>query len=331
MTVFSRIREVVVHIPDGRQSGQEIEERLRAQNPHLLVVPGVLDRMYGLEERCVAPADTWPSDLAAAAAGQVLDRAGLAADAVDLLIFASVCSDMEEPATSHIVAAKLGVTAPVFDVRNACNGVLNALQLADALIRDGQYERVLVVTGETVSRLSCWDAPDRWNLALSLPGLTMGDMGAALLMEASATPGVLGTHFVANSAGWQAATLVNPFFGDGRPATLRVDSDALLASFAEMVAVGLEALHSMGVKVDDLAAVCVHQASVAFTETFCDALGIPADKVISTFPRYGNVATASLPLQLAESVDSGRLRDNDLVALFGLASGASAGLALIQW
>jgi 3-oxoacyl-[acyl-carrier-protein] synthase-3 len=325
------MRHVAVHIPAERQSAEDIEARLRADNPHLRLMPGLLQQMYGFQERPLAPAGTWPSDLAAQAGQRALDGARLAVDDIDLLIYASVSEDMEEPATSHIVAHKLGVTSPVFDLKNACNGVLNAIQVADALIRTGQYQRVLVVTGELGSRVSRWDVPDRATVALSLPGLTAGDMGAALVMEASESPGVLGTHFVANSAGWQAATLVNPYFGDGSPATLHIDSEALLSSFAGMETAGNDALHAMGYKVDDLAAVCVHQASVTFTEAFCGALGVPQDKVALTFPRYGNATTASLPLQLVELVDQQRLRKNDLVGLFGLASGASAGFALIQW
>ena len=66
---------------------------------------------------------------------------------IDLLMFASASQDLIEPATSHIVSAKLGLSAPVFDVKNACNSVINALQVADALIRAGSHRRILVVSG----------------------------------------------------------------------------------------------------------------------------------------------------------------------------------------
>lgn len=331
VSLYSRVRHVAVAVPEGRESGEEIEERLRARNPGLQVRSGLLRQMYGFEQRPVAPADVLPSDLAAEAGRRALDQAGLSASDVDLLIYAGIAEDMVEPAMSHIVAHKLGATAAVFDVQNACNGVLNAIQVADSLIRTGQYGRALVVAGDLGSRTSRWDVPSRRELALSLAGYTTGDMGAGVLMEADATPGVVGTYFTANSAGWSAATLVNPYWANGRDTVLRVDSDALFRSFAGMDTAAREALHSMGCKVDDLAVVCVHQASVPFTRAFCDTLGIPDDKLTLTFPRYGNVTTASLPLQLAEAVGKGRLRKNDLVALFGLASGASGGLVLIQW
>ncbi|WP_260421604.1 3-oxoacyl-ACP synthase III family protein [Streptomyces candidus] len=288
--------------------------------------------MYGFSERRVAPAGAGPSDLAAAAGTRVLADAELSPDEIDLLIFAAVFGEVQEPATAHIVADKLGITAPVFDVMNACNGVLNAMELADALIRAGQYTRVLIVTGECGSALSRLPVRDRAELARLLPVLTVGDIGAALIMEASDRPGLLGSHFTANSAGWHSAVITNPYMPPHLGTmSVRFAPTALAASFAGMEKAVPDALRTMGRKMGDIDLFCVHQPSVAFTSTICRALDIPPDKVIATFSRYGNATTASLPLQLAKAVEHGRLRRGDLVALFGLASGASAGLVLMEW
>lgn len=329
---YSTIRRVAVHVPEGRQTGAEIEDEVRSRNPGLRLLPGLLRQMYGFEERHVAPADARPSDLAAAAAGRLLGECGLGPDAVDLLVFASASEDLEEPATAHVVADLLGLTAPVFDVQNACNGVLNALEIADALIRAGRYRRVLIATGERGSMLSRLPARDRDGLALLLPALTLGDLGAALLLEASDRPGLLGFRFFTNSAGWRAATIANPYFSPGAPvASLRFDSQALAASFTGMEKEAMNALREWGRKPDELDLVCVHQASVPFTYAILDSTGIARDMTVATFARYGNVATASLPLQLVEAAQEDRLRPGALVAFLGLASGASAGLLLMEW
>lgn len=334
---YSTIRRVAVHVPADRQTGTEIEDEVRSRNPGVRLVPGILRQMYGFEERRVAPPGTWPSDLAAAAGRRALQQAGVAADAVDLLIFASASEDVEEPATAHVVAHKLGVTAPVFDVQNACNGVLNALEIADALIRAGRYARVLVTTGERGSRLSALPVRDRRELALMLPVLTLGDLGAALLVEASDRPGILAATFCANSSSWPAATVANPYFTQAADApaagtlTVRFDSAALAAAFPGLEAAAFDLLHAAGRKTGDLDLVCVHQASVAFTRTILDTLGVSEDRAVPVFPAYGNTATAGLPLQLVEAAGRGRLRPGDLVALFGLASGASGGLVLLEW
>ncbi|GAA3773043.1 ketoacyl-ACP synthase III [Streptomyces coacervatus] len=328
----STIRRVAVHAPAERQTGTEIEDEVRSRHPGLRLLPGLLRQMYGFEERRVAPADARPSDLAAAAARSLLDECGLGPDAVDLLVFASAGKDLEEPATAHVVADRLGVTAPAFDVQNACNGVLNALEIADAMIRAGRCRRVLIATGERGSMLSRLPARNRDELALLLPALTLGDLGAALLVEASERPGLIGVHFVANSAGWRAATVTNPYFTPGAPAmSLRFDSQALAASFTGMEKQAMGALREWGRKPDDLDVVCVHQPSRAFTRAILDATGIDPGRAVTTFPRYGNVATASLPLQLVEAAREGRLRPGALVALLGLASGASAGIAVMEW
>ncbi|WP_369211974.1 3-oxoacyl-ACP synthase III family protein [Streptomyces flavofungini] len=321
-----------MHAPAERQTGSDIETALRARNPGVRLLPGLLEQMYGFEERRVAPAGTWPSDLAAAAGQRALDETELAPGAIDLLIFAATSGDVEEPATAHIVAHKLGVTAPVLDVKNACNAVLNAMEVADALIRAGQYSRVMIVTGERGSVLSDLPVGDRAELALLLPALALGDLGAALVLQASDEPGILGCAFTANSAGWPTATVSNPYMTPTL-GTLAVhfNSAALAASFAGMEAAVPQALLAMDRTIDDIDLICVHQPSVAFTHSICQALGVSPEKVVPIFPRYGNCATASLPLQLAEAAELGRLRRGHLVALFGLASGASAGLVLLRW
>jgi 3-oxoacyl-[acyl-carrier-protein] synthase-3 len=328
----STVSQVAVHVPSGHQTGQDIEELLRARDPGARVLPGLLRQMYGFEQRRVAPPGTWPSDLAAAAGRGALDQAGLPPDAVDLLLFASASEDVEEPATAHIVADKIGVTASAFDVKNACNGLMNAMEVADALIRTDQYHRVLICTGERGSLLSRQPPRHGNDLAEFLPACTLGDLGAALLMEASDHPGVLGGHFRANSTGWRAATVSNPYFTPSPGSmTVRFDSAALAGAFKGMEAAAFEGLRALGRTIDDIDLFCVHQPSVAFTHAIRDALGIPKEKIVQTFPQYGNVATASLPLQLVEATRQARLRPGDLVALFGLASGAAAGMMLLHW
>ncbi|MGW1502449.1 hypothetical protein ACWCQW_28475 [Streptomyces mirabilis] len=101
---------------------------------------------------------------------------------IDLLLFAAVSADVQEPANAHIVAAKTGLSCPVCDVSNACNSVLNALEVADALLRRGRYNRVHVACGETLSRLSRRSLAGHDELRTGLGSLTGGDMGAALLL-----------------------------------------------------------------------------------------------------------------------------------------------------
>ncbi|MFI1286519.1 3-oxoacyl-ACP synthase III family protein [Streptomyces sp. NPDC020858] len=331
MSLYSRITQVAVHLPDGRQSARAIEDRLREHSPGVRVPAGLLSRLYGLEERIVAAEGDLPSDLASHAVGRVLEQAALAPGEIDLLLFAAVSADVEEPANAHIVAVQSGLSCPVFDVTNACNSVLNALEVADAFIRAGRYRRILIACGETLSRLSRWTLPNSTALRTGLASLTGGDMGAALLVEASADPGIVAHTFMANSAGWPAATLFNPHHAPERPHGLHIDSEQLLASFLGLDTRAAQWMKEQHADPNELALVGVHQPSVPFVRTFCERLGIHPDSVIPTFHRTGNMGAATLPLQLSLATDQGRLRPGMQVALFGMASGASGGVMLIEW
>ncbi|WP_285565628.1 MULTISPECIES: 3-oxoacyl-ACP synthase III family protein [unclassified Streptomyces] len=329
--MYSSLAHASVHVPPGRQTVAETEDRFRAHNPGIAMSPGVLRHMYGLVERTVAPAEEQPSDLAAHAVRTLLDQHGTDPLDIDLLLFAGILADMEEPATAHVVADKLGLRCPVFDLKNACNGVLNALEVADAFIRSGQYRRILVTTAEVSTRESRWSVRSADDVLRALPSLSTGDMGSAVLVEARDRPGILGSRFFANSWGWRAATLPNPYANHRTLGHLRIDSAELVASFEGMPEKVRRAMHDIGVKSGDLDLVCIHQPSVAFTKVACDWVGVDPSRILATFPTHGNVATNTIPLQLALALDEGRLHRGDLVGLFGFASGASAGVVICEW
>lgn len=331
MAVHSAIVHATVHVPEERQSVAAVEDRFRASSPGVPLSRGVLQHMYGLAQRTVAPPEEQPSDLAVQAARTLLDETGTLPGNVDLLLYAGILADMEEPATAHVVAAKLGLGCPVFDLKNACNGVLNALEVADALIRAGQYRRVLVTSAEVSTRESRWSVTDPGEVLNALPSLSTGDMGSAVLVAKSGRPGILGSRFFANSWGWEAATLPNPYANHRRMGQLEIDSARLVASFDGMPAKVRGAVADMGVSVDAFDLVCVHQPSVPFTRIACDWVGVDPDRILVTFPAHGNVATNTIPLQLATALKSGRLGSGDLVGMFGFASGASAGVVVCRW
>ncbi|MET8413137.1 3-oxoacyl-[acyl-carrier-protein] synthase III C-terminal domain-containing protein [Streptomyces sp. NPDC005195] len=331
MTVHSSIVHATVHIPEGRQSVAEVEARFREGSPAVTLSRGVLQRMYGLTERTVAPDHDQPSDLAVHAARRLLADTDTDPADVDLLLYAGILADMEEPATAHVVADKLGLGCPVLDLKNACNGVLNALEVADAFIRGGRYRTVLVTTAEVSTRESRWEVDDPADVLSALPSLSTGDMGSALLVEASGLPGIVGSRFFANSWGWRAATLPNPYAQHRRLGHLRIDAQQLADSFEGLPGKVRGALKEIGVESDDLDLVCVHQPSVPFTRVVCDWVGVDPARILATFPAHGNVATNTIPLQLATALENGRLRRGDLVGMFGFASGASAGVVVCRW
>ncbi|WP_242623096.1 3-oxoacyl-ACP synthase III family protein [Pseudonocardia sediminis] len=330
VAVGARVAGVEVHLPSRRVPTAELEAWVGPFRPP----PGLLHRLTGIAARHVMDADEQASDLAVAAARKVLAATGTSPDEVDLLIFAAASQDLVEPATAHIVAAKLGVSCPVMDVKNACNSVLNGIETADALIATGRYRTVLVACGESPSRAVRRDVASLREFLRALPGYTLSDAGAAVLLTAAETPGILASGFAADSRHWAAGTLatggsMHP--RDPEHTYFTLDAAALKKAFLALGTGILDrTLAGAGLGWDDLAVVGVHQVSLPYLEVFADRAGVPRDKLVVTVAEHGNCAAASLPLQLARARESGRAGPGDLVGLVGLAGGVSLGLIVVR-
>ncbi|SDZ52176.1 3-oxoacyl-ACP synthase III family protein [Herbiconiux ginsengi] len=334
--IRSRIAAVATYLPPTTRSTAETEEQLRRLNPGLALPTGLVGRLTGVERVHLRPDGWQTSDLAVAAARGALEESP---GPVDLLLFASASQDLIEPATSHIVSAKLGLGCPVMDIKNACNSVLNAMQVADALITSGQYRRVLIASGEEPSHAVRWRLDDQRQFLRSFAGYTMSDGGAAVLLEQvggeqEAGPGILGSRFVAHSEHWAVGTLpaggsVNPHAEGG--SYFDMDGAALQRAFAE-VGVGLveQTIAELGHRVGDLDFVAVHQVARSYHDTIVEVLGIDPARTVVTISEHGNLASVTLPLQLQLARERGLVGDGSLVALVGLAGGISLGAMVVR-
>ncbi|MER6170624.1 ketoacyl-ACP synthase III [Streptosporangium sp. NPDC001681] len=316
----ARITGVATYLPERTMSSADVERRIEGYVPY----GGVVERLTGIRRRHVARDDQQASDLAAEAAR------GLDHSDVDLLVFASASQDMVEPATAHIVAAKLGLSCPVFDVKNACNSMLNGIQIAEALILSGAHRKVLVCSGEIPSRAIRWRVRDRAQFVDSFAGYTMSDTGAAVMVAADMERGIFYRDFAADSTAWAIGTL--PGGGSAHPrdpeySYFRGDGRRLKEAF-EMIGpdIFLNALKHTGLTWDDFAIVAVHQVALPYLRFLAQVLGIPADRLVVSLPEHGNCASTTLPLQLA----LGGWRPGDRVALLGLGGGISTGVILAE-
>ncbi|SHL23807.1 3-oxoacyl-[acyl-carrier-protein] synthase-3 [Pseudonocardia thermophila] len=325
---MARIGGVAVHLPERLMTGVELEQRIGPYRPP----DGIVARLTGITARHVMADDEQASDLAVAAARKLLADTGTAVEDVDLLLFASASQDMVEPATAHIVAEKLELRCPVMDVKNACNSVLNGLEVADALIGTGRYRRVVVASGEAPSRAVRWQVPDLATFLRSFAGYTLSDAGAALLVTAG--DGILASAFTADSQHWRAGTLGTG--GSAHPRDVEhtyfaMDAGRLKKAFLGLGTAVLDhTLAGLGLTWADLAVVCVHQVSRPYLDVFAERAGVPPEKLVVTVGEHGNMASASLPVQLVTAIELGRAGPGDLVALVGLAGGVSLGIMVVR-
>lgn len=301
--------------------------------------PGLLEDLTGVRGVHVREDGENASDLAATAARTALDEAGLTIDDVDLLLFAATAQDLFEPATSHLVAAKLGASCPVFDVKNACSSVLNAMEVASSFIAVGRYRTILITCGEAGSMLARWHTPGRKDLLRALPGYTVSDAGAAMVLTAGPAgeddSGILTMRFISKSTLWETCTVSAGGTMHGRSihddhATLRLNGSLRqreLDTFPEILNAVEDELHTVRAS----AFIALHQVSVPHYHETLGAFSFSQDRCMPAVAEYGNCAAASLPLQLVKAREVGRIERGDNVAMLSFASGFSFGLALVRW
>ncbi|MCK2220341.1 ketoacyl-ACP synthase III [Actinomadura sp. ATCC 31491] len=331
---YAHVAGVAVHLPERTLTSAELEEELAARNPGVPIPRGLIEHATGVRRRHLAEPGQRAADLAVLAARELLAETGHVPPALDLIIYAGVSSDAIEPATAHLVAAGLGAGCPVFDVRNACNSVANAIELAEALIVAGRYRTVLIACGEIATAITRWRLGPADDYAAVLPSYTVSDSGAAVLLEAASTPGVLGHRFCAHSPSWEAAIVPITRAPEGglEIGHFSVDFHDLALGICKLdLDVLRRPLTDRGLDWADMAAICVHQASLPSLHAFCELAGIPVDKVEVTIEEHGNLVASTLPAQLAQAVRAGRVRRGDLVALVGVAGGVGAGTVLLRW
>lgn len=320
-------------LPGPPVSTFEVERRIASASPTLRIRHGLLQGLTGIRNRHYLGDCMQASDLAVEAAVRAIDNAGIRAADIELLIWGSASQDLVEPATAHIVAAKLGLDCHVFDVKNACNSFLNAIQVASALLEARAYRTALVVTGESPSRAIRWSVDSNSSFMSSGAGYTMGDAGSAVLLRYEREKeGIFYQDFRAASRHWDVATLpgggsMHPrgdewtyFSGDG--ARLREAFKAIGPGFID------DALKATSTRYEDYAAIFCHQVTVPFLEIFCDATGLPIARLVQTVGELGNIASATMPTQLARAIDNGTVRIGDQIMFIGLAGGLSVGVML---
>lgn len=328
----SRILSVATYLPANRISADEIAKRIKKESKAVVPVRSI-KRLTGVEY-VFHRTDENTSDLAAHAAKKAMKEAGVSPDDIDLLIFASASQDLVEPATSHIVAAKLGTSSPVFDIKNACNSFLNAVQVADLFIQSGTYKTVLVVTGETPSIAIRWNCETKNQFISAFPGYSMSDTGGAMILQADPKKkGIISVELNANSEMWNVGVLgtggsMHPREEDAT--YFNMDGHKLFEAFKT---VGCELLFnriSEGLKWSDYKAVGIHQVSHIYTSLLTEELGIPSQLLVNTLQAYGNVASNSLPLQLETALHNGNLREGDNFIFVGFGGGISTGLGVFE-
>ncbi len=339
-------------LPPVVVTSAELEARLEPVYQALHVQPGQLEALTGISERrWWAPDAPAPlSQSAIAAAHAALDSSAVKPGDIEVLLYAGVCRESFEPATACRVAHGVGVSpaAAVYDISNACLGVLNGMLDIANRIELGQIRAGLVVSCESAREIvnimidRLIEKPDMELFKLSVATLTGGSGAAAVLL----TDGSFGSASSHRLVGGVTRTAPEHYglcrWGmeetgpEKGPTTygqlMSTDSVAVLE---HGVALGLETwkafLGEMGWSEADVEKTICHQVGSAHQEFILRTLQIPEDKDFTTFAYLGNMGTVSLPITAALAAERDVLEPGNEVAFLGIGSGLNCLMLGLEW
>jgi 3-oxoacyl-[acyl-carrier-protein] synthase III len=288
----------------------------------------------GIKQRHKAAADEYTSQFGVLAAKQALDRAGLNAEDIEIIICATTTPDQIMPSTGALIQAQIGaVNAAAMDVFAACSGFLYGVTLVESMIRTGQVRYALVIGAEVLTKYV--DYTDRSTCVIFGDGA-----GAAVLGPAGDDKGILATKI--RSDGRYEEQLYAPGGGTKLGTSYQTIDDGLhffkmkgnelfKVAVRSMAEISAEMLARAGYGVGDVDLVIPHQANQRITDAVASRLGVPEEKVYSNIAEHGNTSSASIPIALDECIQSGRVKEGSLVLLTAFGGGVTWAGTLIRF
>ena len=272
----------------------------------------------GIEERRFAPEHIKTSDMSYLAAKQALENADIKPEQIDLIIVATVTPDRPFPAVAAVIQERLGAkNAAAMDVSAACTGFMYGIITGKQFIQTNDYKYVLVVGAEKLSERMNWE--DRNSAVLFGDGA-----GAAVLGPVSNERGILAFDLGADGAGSEHITQ------EGQHLTMN-GREVFKFAVRQMGESALKVIHKAGLTKEDVDYLVPHQANIRIMESSRQRLELPEEKMAKTVHKYGNTSAASIPMTLVEELDTGKIKDGDIVVLVGFGAGLTWGSVAIRW
>ncbi len=333
MERVARIAALGHYLPERIVTNDELASMMDTSDAWIQERTGIRERRFAADgETC--------TDLGEKAARMALTEAGWEPGDVQMILFATLSPDLYFPGNGAILQEQLGIsTVGAMDIRNQCSGFVYALSAADAFVRSGMADRILVVGAEVQSRGLVFTDEGRDTAVI------FGDGAGAACVEAADPQGpsrLLRHALHSEGAHARQLCIVKPGAADGPYVTAEHIEAGLTAPFmngrevfrhavTRFPEVIQEVLAAEGVGIEDLALLVPHQANLRITEAVRKRTGLPADRVASNIHRYGNTTAASIPIALSEAVQEGRIDRGDLVCLAAFGAGFTWGASLLRY
>lgn len=330
---FTRIAGTGHYLPERVVTNHDLEQLMDTSDEWI-------QERSGIKERHFVEPGTGSTDLGVLAARAALEEAGWNPEDIQFIIFATLSPDMYFPGNGVLLQNELELgEIGALDVRNQCTGFIYGLSAADAYIRMGMYDRILLV-GAEVHSAGMEMSTERRDTAV-----LFGDGAGAVCLEV--TDGSDGSHIIwhhLHSNGKYAEELcLHVPSARRRPwLTKEMIDEGLIypymngrevfrhavTKFPEVI---MEALEAQGLSAEQMKLVIPHQANERITEGVRKRLGLPEERVFSNIAKYGNTTAASIPIALSEVVKGEIIDRRDLVCLVAFGSGFTWGASLLYY
>jgi 3-oxoacyl-[acyl-carrier-protein] synthase-3 len=327
-------------LPDEVVTTAELESRLAPLYERLRLPEGRLELMTGIRERRFFPPGTRPSTVSIESVRRAIEASGIDPRFFGALVHGSVCRDFLEPATACRVhhGVDLPSEAMIYDVSNACLGLLNGMVQVASMIELGQIRAGVVVGTEcgrqlienTIELLNSDTSHTRDSVKDYIASLTIGSASVAIVLcdeELSNTGNRLTTAVVHCDT-----TQHELCQSQGLATMMRTDSEELMRRGIAAGAQTFERyLAATGWEPEDIDRTFCHQVGVAHRKLMFESLGLNPTIDFATLETLGNTGSAALPITMALGIEQGRLRENDRVAMLGIGSGINCLMLAVEW
>jgi len=304
---FGRITGWAIDLPERILTNDELAQMVDTSDEWIKERSGISSRHI----------DGKVSEMSTNAGKAALEKAGVKPEEIDLFILATTTADKVVPATSTIVQNNLGLSCGAFDLNAACSGfvygLVTAMQFADS-----GMEKILLIGSDSLSTFTDWE--DRTTCVLFGDGA-----GAVVIERTSEQPCFLGWDLMSDGS---AADLL--YCEHGGKIVMH-GQEVFRRAVIAMENAANTAMKKAGVTSDDISLVVPHQANVRIIDAAMKRLGIANEKAALVMDKTGNTSAASIPLALIDSIDSGRVKQDDLLLLVGFGAGMTSAAAVVRW
>ncbi|WP_294925874.1 beta-ketoacyl-ACP synthase III [uncultured Paracoccus sp.] len=317
-----------------RGTGHYLPERI-VDNKHFEQMLDTTDEWIrtrtGIERRHFAEDGQTTSDLGMRAAQAALDKAGLSAADIDAVIVATSTPDLTFPSVATMIQSGLGIQRGfAYDVQAVCAGFVYALANADAMLRAGLADRLLVIGTETFSRIMDWT--DRSTCVL------FGDGAGAVVLEAAegkgdnTDRGILALDLNSDGRYRDLLYVDGGVASTGTAGHLRMQGNLVFRHAVEKLAATAHlALDKAGLSPEQVDWLVPHQANLRIIEATARRMGLPMEKVVLTVADHGNTSAASIPLALSVADSRGQFKPGDVLVAEAIGGGLAWGSVVLRW